>query len=477
MPFLFERVCRTIDRYGLLPPGARVVVAASGGADSTALVCLLSEASDRLGIRLVGIAHFNHLLRGEASDEDERVSRALAERFSLPFDGGRGDVRAAARRWGASLEDAGRRLRYEFLAEARARAGATHVALGHTRDDQAETVLMNLIRGAGALGLGGMPVRRETFVRPLVECGHAELVGYLEAGGVPFREDESNRDRRHLRNRIRHDVLPALKRIEPKLTEVLARTAESTRADAEYLDELAAQRLAGMTEAATGDEVTLDSASLVGLPAALARRVALQALRKASGGRFVGFDHAERLLGLARGSLVGPVAFPGVRASVGDAGRLRLAPMRGRGLAAGVAQKRPRTFLPQSLSIPGEVLDGEGRALSSELRPGGLESIGAIVSSSDRQTAAVDAELVSGLSVRFRRPGDRFQPLGVRGHRKLQDYFVDRRVPREERDRVPLVVDRDDRIVWVAGHVISEEFRVSEGTRAVVILRLRGERG
>ena len=105
---------------------------------------------------------------------------------------------------------------YEFLAEARLRAGATHVALGHTRDDQAETVLMNLLRGAGTLGLGGMPVSRETFVRPLIDCGHRELVVYLESAGVKFREDESNRDRRHLRNRIRHDVLPVLQKIEPK---------------------------------------------------------------------------------------------------------------------------------------------------------------------------------------------------------------------------------------------------------------------
>jgi tRNA(Ile)-lysidine synthase len=476
MPFLTERVCRTIDRYRLLPPGARVIVAASGGADSTALVCLLNEVSARLEIELVGLAHFNHMLRGEAADQDERFCRTLADRFSLAFDADRGDVRAAARRWGTSIEDAGRRLRYEFLAEARLGSGASHVAVGHTRDDQAETVLMNLLRGAGTLGLGGMPVRRGAFVRPLIECGHQELVEYLVAAGVPFREDESNLDRRHLRNRVRHDVLPVLERIAPSAGEALARAAESARADAEYLDELAADQLTRMAADSAGPGVTLDASALSGLPVALARRVAGLALKRAAGGRFVGFDQAERLLALARGSIKGPVALPGVCASIAGPGRLILLPARGHGRAGDSNAPGPRTFFRESLSIPGEVLIEGGLSLSSDLRLGGLESVGLAAPPSAVQTAVVDADLVSGLAIRFRKPGDRFRPLGLDGHKKLQDFFVDRRVPRGERDRTPLVVDRDDRIVWVAGYVISEDFRVSERTRTVVILKLRGER-
>jgi tRNA(Ile)-lysidine synthase len=477
MSSLLERVCRTIERYGLLPPGARVIVAASGGADSTALVCLLREAAVRLRIEVVGLAHFNHRLRGEAADGDERFCRELAARFSLAFEAGRGDVREAARRLGASIEDAGRRLRYEFLDRARAGAGATHVAVGHTRDDQAETVLMNLLRGAGTLGLGGMPVSRDAFVRPLIDCGHRELVEYLDAAGVAFREDESNLDRRHFRNRIRHDLVPVLERIAPAAREALARAAESARADAVYLDELAANRLAQIAAQAPGPAVSLDAAALGSLPIALARRVASLALRQASGGRFVGFDQAERLLALARGTVRGPRAFPGVSASITGTGQLLLVPTRGRGRAGKTETGPPRTFFRKSLSIPGEADLGCGLALSSELRPAGAEAMGFAASVSSGRTAVVDADLVSGLWVRFRRPGDRVRPLGLGGHKKLQDVFVDRRVPRGERDRVPLVVDRDDRIVWVAGHAISEEFRVTGRTRAVVILTLRGEEG
>jgi tRNA(Ile)-lysidine synthase len=477
MPSLTERVCRTIERYGLLPPGARVIVAASGGADSTALVCLLHDVAARLRVELVGLAHFNHMLRGEAADEDERFCRGLADRFSLAFESGHGDVREAAGRLGASIEDAGRRLRYEFLDGARAQAEATHVALGHTRDDQAETVLMNLLRGAGTLGFGGMPVSRGAFVRPLIDCGHRELVEHLDAAGVAFREDESNRDRRHLRNRIRHDLVPVLERIAPAARETLARAAESARADADYLDDLAASRLAQIAEQAPGQAMTLDAVALVGLPIALARRVASLALKQATGRRFVGFDQAERVLALARRVVRGPMALPGVRASLTGAGRLMLVPTRGHGRAGEPENASPRTFFLESLSIPGEAVLGDGMTLSSELRQAGTDPVVFAASVSSGRTAVVDADLVSGLSVRFRRPGDRVRPLGLGGHKKLQDVFVDRRVPQNERDRVPLVVDRDDRIVWVAGHVISEDFRVTGRTRAVVILTLRGERG
>jgi tRNA(Ile)-lysidine synthase len=477
MSSLTERVCRTIDRYRLLPPGARVLVAASGGADSTALVCLLRELAAGLGIELVGLAHFNHMLRGAAADDDERFCREMAGRFALAFDAGRGDVGAAARRWGASIEDAGRRLRYQFLEEARARAGATHVAVGHTRDDQAETVLLNLLRGAGTLGLGGMPVRRGTLVRPLIDCRHQELVDYLAAAGVPFREDESNLDRRHLRNRIRHEVLPALESVQPSAGTALARAAATARADAEYLDELAAAALTRVLGDQTEKTLTLDVEALVGLPMALARRVAGLALRQASGGRFVGFDQAERLLALALGQRRGPMAFPGVQASLAEPGGLVLVSIVGRGVPPEQNLRLPRTFFRSSLSIPGEVVIGDRVTLSSELRPGGLGTVGLGAPESDLLRAVIDAELVSDLAVRFRRPGDRFRPLGLLGSKKVQDFFVDRKVPRRERDLIPLVVDGHDRIVWIAGYAISEDFRVSERTRTVVILTVRGERG
>jgi tRNA(Ile)-lysidine synthase len=475
MTVLSERVCRTIDRYRLLPPGAGVLVAVSGGADSTALVYLLREASSRLGIQLAGLAHFNHLLRGAASDSDERFCREMAGGLSLRFEADRGDVRAAAKRRGTSFEDAGRQLRYEFLEEARGRTGASHVAVGHTRDDQAETVLLNLLRGAGTTGLGGMPARRGAIVRPLVDCTHRELVEWLAEARIPFREDESNRDRRFLRNRVRHEILPALTAVVPSASDAIARAAEITRVDGEFLDELAAREFARIAGTPSDGLCAVEAAALAAMPTALGRRVARLALGAVAGGGFLGFEHTQKVLDLARGAVRGPVRLPGRRVSRTGEGQLVIAVARGRG-REGEESGPFRTFSTVPLSIPGEAPLADGRVVSCELRQGGMAVLAGHLAGADRMTAVVDADLVAGLNVRFRRRGDRFRPLGLAGRKTLQDFFVDRKVPREERDRTPLVVDADDRIVWVARHAISADFSVTGRTRAVVILKLRGER-
>jgi tRNA(Ile)-lysidine synthase len=468
MVSLVERVHRTITRHGLLPPDARVLVAASAGADSTALLHLLHELAPVLRVALAGVAHFNHRLRPDAG-ADEAFCRGLASSLSLPFEAGGGDVAAEAARTKSSLEDAGRRMRYAFLEQAAAKLGASHVAVGHTRDDQAETVLLALIRGAGPRGLAGIAPRRGIIVRPLIERSHAELLEWLSARALAFREDESNQDTRFLRNRVRHELLPLLHcRFSPGVVSVLARAATIAADDAAFLDGRAAQLFSEVVLPAAGGRcLVLDAGRLASADPAIARRVAALALsRFGRAGAGVGFGQAERLVTLARGDLRGPVSFPGQQAEI-IGGRVRLTPREGR--SAGKSGPRLNSFRA-TLSIPGEALVPDGRVVSSELRRrGGTEALGG------RGMAVIDAAAVSSLSVRFRQPGDLFRPLGLGGRKKLQDYFVDRKVPRDRRDATPLVVDAHDRIVWVAGHVIAEDFRVGLGTRDVVILKLRGE--
>jgi tRNA(Ile)-lysidine synthase len=474
MALLTERVRRTIERHRLLLPGARVVVAASGGADSTALACMLNEIASRLGVELAGLAHFNHMLRGTASDDDERFCWALAERLGVGFVVGRGDVRAAARELGTSIEDAGRRCRYAFLEDARDRLGGSHVAVGHTGDDQAETLLLHLLRGAGVRGLAGMQPTRGHVVRPLLDCAHAELVAWLDANGIAYREDESNRDRRFIRNRLRHEVMPAFERAFPGARLALARSASVTRTDADFLDGLALEALGGMSRDVEG-RLAIDAASLRRLPRALARRVGREALLRASRGRFVGVKHADRLLDLVDGLHAGPLSLPGLQAELVGADLVLIA-RHGRSAALDDASVSPSgNSFRAALSIPGEASLGDGRVVSSDFLPH-RPSRAELIAGADPTTAVVDVGERSSLALRYRRAGDRFRPLGLGGHKTLQDFFVDRKVPRGERGRTPLVVDRDDRIVWVAGHAVSEDFRVSEATRAVVILKLRGER-
>jgi tRNA(Ile)-lysidine synthase len=479
MPSLDERVYRTILRHGLIPPGARVLIALSGGADSTALACLLVDLASRGAFRVVGAAHLNHRLRGAASDGDEAFCRVLAGRLDLSFSSESADASALAASAGTSLEDAGRRARYDYLDRAARAASADRVAVGHTLDDQAETHLLQMLRGAGPRGLKAMapsrPLGDVQVVRPLLDCRHDELVGWLASRGQAFREDDSNRDVSFVRNRLRHELLPLLRsRFSAGIEAVLARNAAIAAADAELLDQLAvaaSNRLASIR----GETVAVDCAALLAEPEATRRRVLLHLLGNLPGARFVGFNQVDRVLELAAGNRRGPLALPRAVAWV-EGGRLLMEAV-GPG-----ARRRPSVpgqpgmnFWRCALSIPGEVLvPGTSWTVSSSLRsPGAAAGFEAVTSG--RTEAFIDACRVAGLAVRTRRPGDWLRPLGLGGRKKLQDYFVDRKVPRDQRDRVPLVVDDRDRIVWVAGHGIDEEFRVGGGTRDVVILKLRGE--
>jgi tRNA(Ile)-lysidine synthase len=468
---LVERVYRTILRYDLFPAGARALVAVSGGADSTALAHVLHELAPRAGFSLAALAHVNHRLRGAASDADEAFCREMGEGLGLPVVISAVDAAVEARRLRTSVEDAGRRLRYAFFAASAERLGASHVALAHTLDDQAETVLLALIRGAGPRGLAGIRVRRGPVVRPLLGERHGDLAGWLTSRGVPYREDESNRDGRYLRNRVRHELLPLLRdRFSPGIVTMLSRTAAIWDADASFLDDVAAGELARISRK-TGEGLVLDRHALAVSPPAVGRRVARLAMAQVGGeGCFVGFDEAERLLELAARTREGRLALPGQHAEArGGEILLTRSPDRSGDVASPAVN-----FSGALLSIPGEVCFPGTRLVVTAERQPGVEALQLIAG--DPRTATLDAATVSGLVVRARRPGDRFRPLGLRGRKKLQDFFVDRKVPREERDRTPIVVDGQGRIVWVAGHGIAEDFRVSHGTHDVVILKLRGER-
>jgi tRNA(Ile)-lysidine synthase len=476
MPCLLDRVRRTIHQDDLIPPGSRVVVGLSGGADSVALTVLLAELSSRDAFAIARLAHLNHRLRGTAADEDEAFCRGLAADLGLPFEVDRADVGALARDNRQSIEEAGREARYRFFDRVADLTGADRIAVGHTLEDQAETFLLNLIRGAGCRGLSGMPIRSGRIIRPLLDTAHADLRRFLAERGQRFREDETNRDTRLLRNRVRHLIIPFLEQqFSPGIAAVLARNAAIAREDSAWLDAEASRRWEHVARS-SGNGIVLDCPLLCREAPAVARRIALRGLETASPGRFIGFGHVEALLSMARGEAPHAADFPGLRAER-DGTRLTLHPRPGRGRGTGA--KRPGFSC--ALSVPGvAVVDEIGMTIAAERgpRPAG-DSIEGLVAASSGRVAVVDLATAAGpLRVRSRKAGDRFRPLGLAGTKKLQDFLVDRKVAARDRDRVPLVVDGLDRIVWVGGHAICEDFRVTSATAAVVILRLedRGDR-
>lgn len=466
---LRARVGHFVREHGLWERGERILVGVSGGPDSACL--LLTLASLRRSLRFdLHAAYFDHRLRGaRVSAREERLVRGLTEALGVPLRCGAGDVRAHARARRRSLEEAARELRYRFLAQAARETGCHAVAVGHTRDDQAETVLLHLLRGSGLRGLAAMapltswPVATQhgapRLVRPLLDLARDQTERCCREAGVAPLRDPSNRSRSHLRNRIRRELLPRLRRYNPRIDEALARLADAAAADIELLERLAGEALLS-GEPSDPTSVRLERRRLAELPEALQRH----AVRLAT----------ARLLGEARG-LADRHVRAVLRANAGPTGaRLDLA----RGLRVDVhrgaivlttAPAAAPPPLPQAevaLPAPGSASLGPWR-FQAELLP----KVPSDLDSCDSHTALLDADACgASLSVRRRRRGDRFQPLGLGGTKKLQDFFVDAHVPRAERDAVPLVCGAGG-IAWVVGHRPAEWAKVTEAT--VRVLRLR----
>lgn len=463
-----ERALATIRKHDLIPPGTRVLAAVSGGADSVALALVLARltATGALDCTLAGLAHLHHGLRGADADADQAFVEALAARLGVPCVTERQDVAARAREAGESIEAAARRARYAFLDEAAATLGATRIATGHTADDQAETLLLRLLRGAGLPGLSAIRPRNGLVIRPLLDAGRAEVEAYLTAEGEAWRDDASNADRGIPRNRVRHELMPVLTAIAgPSVTGVLARTAALIRDDAEELDRQAIE-MARRDVLLDGNGLDMCGTrmAIAGLAAAgpaLGRRIVRTALAAAAGGRFHSLEHVEAVRSLIKGGSPSSVQVPGaVARRDGSAIRVDAAPV-----TAGAAPFEARLEVPGSVELPEA---GVTIAASVGPCPGDVARL-----ESRGDTVALQGVDDAVLSVRSRRPGDVFRPLGAPGRRKVQDLFVDRKLARSERDRVPLVVDGKGRIVWVVGHAIADEFRVTAPGERVLLLNVK----
>ena len=448
-------------------------MALSGGGDSVALAAILVDLAVEADWSVAGLFHLNHRLRGAEADADERFCETMAADLGLTLQVRRIDVAARARADRTSLETAGHRVRYEQFARLAADGTADRVATAHTRDDLAETVLLRLVRGAGPSGLAGIRSCAGTVIRPLLDVGRDELRAFLRERGLPHREDPSNEDLTVLRNRIRHRVLPVLEReCSPAVADALARAAAIAGADADWID-AAVKEAEPLAVRERGGETAIDAARIATEPPALARRLVRGALERAGGHR-VGFHHVAQVLQMARAGESGPprVDLPGVQVQWRD-GWLCCGPPRGRdgsgrpGRGAD-SQPGPDGF-EYPLPVPGEALIAElGLRLSAV--PARTSSL----RDPRSDTVAVRAASVTPpFLVRNWRPGDSFRPLGLGGRaKKLQDFFVDRKIRRAERAAIPLVIDPRVGVVWVAGHGLAEDVRITAPDEGVLVLKV-----
>jgi tRNA(Ile)-lysidine synthase len=425
---LLAIVRRSLVAWGVPSAGDTVVVALSGGADSVALSDALVSLSRELSFKVV-LAHLDHQLRPE-SKADARFCTALGKSWGVPVRVGRADVRARAASDHAGLEDAARRERYAFLRGVREAVGARVIAVGHTRDDQAETFLLRLLRGAGTDGLASMRAVSDNLVRPLLEVSRAEVIEHLEARGLSWREDASNADPALMRNRVRHELLPYLEsRFNPAVRETLARSAELLADDADALEHEIERRCAGGLRV-EGSVVILPVATLREAPSAYARRMLRRAIDRSGGLRGVSAHHIEALRALVDGPAPSGhrLMLPGRREALVSFDEIRIGP-----------QSEPAPVYSFALSVPGKVALPNGLTVTAQPDAGPPRTDGATV---------VIAAPGSELTVRTRRPGDRVQ-VGDRDV-SLKRFLMKRRVPVTDRGGLPLVA-AGERVLWIPG--------------------------
>lgn len=453
---LISRVERTVRRHRLFLPGDTLVLGLSGGADSTALLDLLTRLPG-YNIHLIA-AHLNHNLRGDESDADEEFCRNLVSCYSIPFESRRVDVTKMAADSRLNLEDAGRRARIEFFDELRAKYGAAAVLLAHHADDQAETVLMRLLRGSGVSGLSGMAYRNARgYVRPLLEITRSEIEQYLLDRGLGWREDSSNSETAYLRNRIRHQLLPQLEEYNPAIRSCLAATASILNDDEALLGELTERAFSETCRIGEG-RADCCIGQLRSLSPALRRRVLRHAFKLVAGTlEGVSRRHIDAVCDLIDSDRPNSrVALPQGVAAVREYGTLLLLPA-GAAMVVGDAGAEPGLLItgPGSYQLP------FGGSISVEFS--GPALFPPLCGSAYFNPATAPFPWL----VRTFRPGDRIVPLGMSGRKKVKDVFIDRKIPTSERRRTPLLFCGGE-LIWIAGVCVSESSRVDKSSAVTV---------
>lgn len=493
---LLKKVQETIRKYRMLTSNTKLVVAVSGGPDSVTLLHLLFKLRPKYNLRL-WVAHLNHQLRGREADFEAEWVKEFAVKLGIPVISDTFNVPALAKEKKLSLEEAARLSRYNFLEEVANQMGASKITLAHTASDQAETLLMRLMRGSGLDGLSAIPPVRDKIIRPLIEVFREQIEDYCRENNLQPRLDSSNRETSFLRNRVRLNLIPYLSReYGDRIERILFQTVNLLRQDSEYLKEETERVFKSVLEEEIHEELVLNEEKLSCLHPALQRRVIRKAIEKIKGDlRGITFDHIVSILKLYKTKRPKQLDLPHglvIRHRYQD-----LLIRKG---------KEKRLSFVRNLVIPGTTkLTELNLALDTEL----ISELSGFSSQKDSQKRLGEAFISSGrfmachplasakntnspqihdfpepqawfdfdkleppLYLRTREKGDRFHPLGMRGSKKVKDFFIDLKIPLEERERVPLLMGKD-KVVWIVGYRIDQRFKVDRDTRAILKVKIR----
>ncbi|MHB0997689.1 MAG: tRNA lysidine(34) synthetase TilS [Armatimonadota bacterium] len=442
-----------INRYMMVDRGQKLLVGVSGGPDSVALLHALWSVSGELDISL-HVAHLNHSFRGQDSDDDAEYVRSLATDLGLDYTIEKIDVPQIKISLRVSDEEAARLVRHDFLDRTAKKAGAHHIALGHTADDQVETVLINFLRGTGIDGLSGMPPVRDKIIRPLIELKRRSVEEYIERHSLHPRTDLTNLQPEYTRNRIRLELLPELRQqYNNDIDGIILRLTELVRVDSAYINMEADKALMHVTIDAGADTLKLDAYILNSYPLAIKRRVIRAAIKKLRGELIdIGYIHINDIISLINGGSNFRYELPG--GTYIDRSYKFLTFMVTRPVDTQV-------IYCYTLNVPGETFVPEIQStVKTELSTGQIDDI----RTSGDNGIVLDYGCIRGeLKIRNWIHGDRMNPMGLGGSKKIQDIFSDKKIPKSERYRIPIIVD-NEKIIWVAGLSISENVKVTSDT-------------
>ena len=454
-----KKVKETIFRNEMIDSGDLLIVAVSGGPDSVCLLDILNQLKDELQIRLV-VTHYNHGLRQGEDESETRFVHQIATSLNLPFETGKASLSIHETK--ASLEEKARDARYQFLEGVKNRLHAHKIAMGHNLNDQAETVLMRFLRGSGSAGLGGIPpIRDNTIIRPLIEIKRDEIEFYLKAKGISFVTDSSNVDTRYLRNRIRLDLIPLLLKYQPRLIEHLGQLADMMRGENEFLELIAQYWVEKEVELNTDREIIIPLQAFKELSQPLRNRVTRHLLKMLGKGlRRIDLRHTQSVSKLACGK--------------NPQGMLNLP----HGLVVKRVYERLYFTLEKEekssefcylLEGPGTFsLDQINRSISLVE----LEHSAKLDLANSRWTVYLDAEKIEyPLVARNFKAGDRFIPLGMVGHKKIKDLYIELKIPAGKRGLIPILLSADIP-VWICGYRIDERFKITSKTKKILIATL-----
>ncbi|WAC09148.1 MAG: tRNA lysidine(34) synthetase TilS [Thermodesulfobacteriota bacterium] len=440
----------------MLAIGDRVIVCVSGGPDSMALLFALHQLQDDYQLSLWG-SHYNHKLRGKESDQEAEFVKCQAERIGIPLLVE--DDNGSLLKTKGNLEETARNKRYAFFQKKTLELNAQKVALGHTATDQAETFFLWLFRGVGTKGLGCIPpVRDNLIIRPLIETEREEIIGFLKEKGIPWKEDPTNKAGNFLRNRVRRILIPKLlKEFDPHLVKKIIKTTEIFRDDDIFLEKLTLDKLNEISIKNDKTNVLLDINKLEVLPVSLKRRVIRYALKTIQGAlRRVNFDHVESILKLIKSHQPhSQISLPYEIEVYKEYNRLRFAR----------ALKETISFYYEAYKVPEIIIIPE---IERKITITTLDWDQNNSPLTEKNVALIDFEKINfPLVVRNWKRGDRFQPLGTQGSKKVKDFFIDLKIPRIERKQVPLVLC-GDQIAWIAGLRVDEKVKITQSTKKVV---------